>query len=173
MPDIVRVEMGAHQEKIRELFGEYLASLDPLFKQDFDISFDMNSILERNMEELHKFMPPQGRILLAYADDGHLAGCACLRRISQDLGEIKRMFVRSQYRRKGIGRALVEAIIAEARSNGCTRLRLDSAPFLPESHSLYRSIGFKPIPPYADSEIPEEFHSRWIFMELRLDNTQE
>jgi hypothetical protein len=41
MPDIVRVEMGAHQEKIRELFGEYLTFLDPLFKQDFDVSFDM------------------------------------------------------------------------------------------------------------------------------------
>jgi GNAT superfamily N-acetyltransferase len=164
---IVPVVTDAYRGEIRELFEEYLSFLQPLYKREFDVSFDVHSLLERSMVELDRFMPPHGHILLAYADT-RLAGCVCLRTISKELGEIKRMYVRSEQRGKGIGRALVEAIIAEARADGFTRLRLDTAPFLPEAQRLYRSVGFTPTPPYADSEIPARFHSRCIFMELHL-----
>jgi GNAT superfamily N-acetyltransferase len=166
--ELIAVERDDRRGEVRELFREYLMFLDPLFQRDFGVVFDMQVVLEQNMEELDKFMPPQGRIFLAYGD-GKLAGCVCLRRVSEGLAEIKRMYVRPEQRRKGIGRALVEAAIAEAREGGCTRLRLDTAPFLGESQRLYGGLGFVVTPPYADSEIPAEFHSRWIFMELHLD----
>lgn len=168
---IVPIVTDDYRGEIRELFEEYLLFLHPLYKREFDISFDVNLLLERSMVALDSFMPPQGHLLLAYADT-HLAGCVCLRTISQELGEIKRMYVRPEQRGKGIGRALVETIIAEARADGFTRLRLDTAPFLPEAQRLYRSLGFTPTPPYADSEIPERFHSRCIFMELHLGTPQ-
>lgn len=168
MLEITQVATETHRREVRELFGEYLASLNPLFERDFGISFDMDPILDRDMEQLHKFMPPHGQLLLAYTD-GQLAGCACLRTIGDEVGEVKRMYVRPQQRRQGIGHALVAAIIAESRQMGGTCLRLDSAPFLPESHRLYRSFGFHAIPPYAGCEIPESFHTQWQFMELSLD----
>ena len=124
-------------------------------------------MLEDDMATLHKFAPPHGRLLLAYAQ-GALAGCACLRTIGPQVGEIKRMYVRPQHRRKGVGRALVAGLIDEARQMDCTTLRLDSARFMKDAQALYRSFGFSLIAPYAESEIPEAFHANWVFMELPL-----
>ncbi len=167
MLDIAQFEPETHRRDVRELFEAYLSSLVPLFERDFGLSFDVGLIVDRDMEQLHKFTPPHGHLLVAYAD-AQVAGCACLRRLTDEIGEVKRMYVRPSQRRQGIGRALMAAIISEARHIGYTLLRLDSAPFLLESHSLYRSFGFKAIPPYAGCEIPESFHSRWEFMELPL-----
>jgi len=76
--------------------------------------------------------------------------------------------VRSDYRRKGIARALLAAIIAEARFIGYSKIRLDSARFAKEAQTLYRSFGFKDVEPYSESEIPEEYRSHWAFMEMVL-----
>jgi GNAT superfamily N-acetyltransferase len=97
-----------------------------------------------------------------------VAGLACMRRIREDIGEIKRMYVRPAFRRKGIGRALVNELLSEARAIGYPRIRLDSTRFMHEAHSLYRSVGFQEIEPYPESEIPEEYWQYWIFMELQL-----
>ena len=165
--DIVQAESDSHRQEIRALFEEYLSSMAPLFMQEFGISLDVSPYLERSMSELHKFMPPHGCLLLAYAGD-QLAGCACLRRLADEIGELKRMFVRPQHRNQSIGRHLVAAIIAQAQAAGYARLRLDSAGFLLAAHHLYESSGFTPIAPYAGSECPEELRPYFRFMELQL-----
>jgi ribosomal protein S18 acetylase RimI-like enzyme len=78
------------------------------------------------------------------------------------------MYVRPEHRNKGLGRALVDRLIEEARQVGYQRIRLDSALFMRDAHRLYRSAGFKEIAPYEGSEVPVEFHDHWIFMELML-----
>ncbi len=119
------------------------------------------------MAELHIFLPPGGRLLLAY-DDSAAAGCACVRANTDRIAELKRMYVRPSHRRKGIGRALVDAVIKEVRLAGYSTLRLDSAGFMTDAHALYRSVGFQDIAPYPESEIPEEFRVHWVFMQLSL-----
>jgi GNAT superfamily N-acetyltransferase len=91
-----------------------------------------------------------------------------MRRIREDTGEIKRMYVRPDYRRRGIGLALLEALIAEARQIGYPTIRLDSTRFMKAAHALYRSLGFREIDPYPESEIPQELQHQWVFMEKRL-----
>ena len=78
------------------------------------------------------------------------------------------MYVRPAYRRKGVGRALVDATIKEVRAAGYSTLRLDSARFMTDAQALYRSAGFREISPYPQSEIPEQFRVYWVFMELPL-----
>jgi GNAT superfamily N-acetyltransferase len=78
------------------------------------------------------------------------------------------MYVRPDYRRKGIARALLAAIIAAARCIGYSKIRLDSARFAKVAQTLYRSFGFKDVEPYPESEIPEEYRSHWAFMEMAL-----
>ena len=95
-----------------------------------------------------------------------IAGCACLRKIGEDIGEIKRMYVKPEFRRKGIGRSLLQAIIHEAWQIGYSKIRLDTAPFAKEAQALYRSLGFQEIEPYPESEIPETYRPSWVFMEL-------
>lgn len=84
------------------------------------------------------------------------------------MAEIKRMFVRPASRGQGVGRMLLEALIAEARQIGYSTIRLDSTRFMKAAHSLYRSAGFQEIGPYQESEIPPEFHQHWVFMEKHL-----
>jgi N-acetylglutamate synthase-like GNAT family acetyltransferase len=124
-------------------------------------------MLEHNMAILHQFAPPTGRLLLAESE-GKIAGCAGLRKIEEDVDEVKRMYVRPEYRRRGIGRSLLQGIIHEACQIGYSKLRLDSAPFAKEAQALYYSVGFQKIEPYPESEIPEKYHSRWVFMGMVL-----
>jgi ribosomal protein S18 acetylase RimI-like enzyme len=153
--------------QVRELCWEYLEWANARINEEFSVNFDTKTLIEHDMTTLDKFMPPKGRLLLGYSDD-HLAGVACLRELTQDTGEIKRMYVRPAFRQQGLGRALANQLIEEANAIGYQRIRLDSARFMQEAHNLYRALGFREIEPYVGSEIPREFQVNWIFMEKTL-----
>ncbi|WIG61887.1 MAG: hypothetical protein OJF49_004636 [Ktedonobacterales bacterium] len=107
--------------------------------------------------------PPHGRLLLALVDE-QPAGCVALRpQADSALCEMKRLYVRPAYRGQQVGRALVIAIIAEARALGYQRMRLDTLPALRAAVHLYRASGFYGIPPYHAVPIPGA-----IYMELDL-----
>ena len=152
---------------IHTLFTEYGDWLNVRSIAEYGVSLDVQAMVEHNMSTLDKFMPPQGRLLLAYSD-GQLAGVACLRRIDATIAEVKRVYVRPACRGHGLGRILVNELIVEAQEAGYQWLRLDSVRFMHEAHHLYRSLGFQEIEPYAESEIPQEYWSRGIFMQREL-----
>lgn len=135
------------------------------------MEYSVEDAIEQDMNSLDKFMPPEGRLLLALIGEAP-AGLACLKKLEEGVGEIKRMYVRPEFRGQGIGGALLEKLTDEAVQIGYTALRLDSARFMKEAHKLYRSMGFTEIESYEGSEIPEEFRSFWIFMEKRLANPE-
>lgn len=164
---IFQAVRGKDDQAVRDLFWAYLHWATPEVNREFGVGFDAESILERDMVELTKFLPPYGRLLLA-EDEGQMAGIACMKKIRDDIGEIKRMYVHPQFRRRGIGRALVEHLIQDARAIGYRRLWLDSPRSWKPSHALYHSLGFRESSPYPESEIPAEFQPFWIYLELRL-----
>lgn len=163
----ISVETGEHKQHVRELFWEYLQWANLMAMREFDVSFDVNTVLEQDLAKLHQFSPPKGRLLLAEWE-GKIVGCACLRKIGEDVAEIKRMYVRTEYRRRGIGRFLLEAIINEAHQSDYSKIRLDSAPFAREAQALYHSLGFRNVELYDESEAPEQYWSYWTFMEMAL-----
>ena len=165
--EVMQAQEHAHAPRIRELFWEYLQWANAKLNEEFGVNFDIAAMIERDMVELAKFLPPSGRLLLGHCD-GQIAGIACMRKLSQDVGEIKRMYVRPTVRRRGVGRALVRGLLDEARAAGYQRLRLDSTRFMAAAHALYRSFGFREIEPYEGSEIPKEFQTHWIFMERKV-----
>jgi len=152
---------------VRDLFAEYLHAVCPPCNREYGTSFDPQAMLPDDMGHLEVFAPPEGRLPLAF-DDGAPTGIACVRTIGPGTAEIKRMYVRPAFRRRGIGRALVQAAVEEMRAAGYLRLRLDSARFMTDAHSLYRAAGFREVAPYPESEVPAEFHAHWVFMELPL-----
>lgn len=164
---IRQVETGEDIDHVRDLFWEYLQWANASLTREFGVDFDIATMLEEDMAKLEVFSPPSGRLLIA-AEGSEAVGIACMRRIRDDIGEVKRMYVRPSCRGRGIGRALLEALIQEATIAGYPRMRLDSARFMTEAHRLYRSAGFEEIDEYPESEIPEEFRKHWIFMEKRL-----
>ncbi len=167
MLQIIHNQLDDHQEYVKRLFEENLNEFAPIVEHELKLRIDPNALLEHNLQTLHEFAPPHGRFLLAQYET-EIIGCAGLRKIGEGIGEVKRMFVKPQYRRLGIGRLLLSAIIHEARLIEYPLLRLDHAPFAKAAQSLYYSLGFYSIEPYPESEIPQQYHDRWFFMEKSL-----
>jgi len=95
-----------------------------------------------------KYAPPRGQLLIARNANGAAIGCVALRSIDARCCEMKRLFVSPQGRGLGLGRALAEAVIAEAARLRYAELRLDTLPSMHEAITLYRKLGFAPIAPY-------------------------
>jgi ribosomal protein S18 acetylase RimI-like enzyme len=111
-----------------------------------------------------KYAPPKGALLLARDDAEVPLGCVGLRRQDPDgCCEMKRLHVVPAARGFGIGRALVVAVIAEARRLGYREMRLDTLPTMGAAVALYRAEGFVPIAPYYDTPIRGT-----VFLALRL-----
>ncbi len=152
---------------IQSLLREYLDWANRMNIELIHFSFDVDVLLQKNMDELGDFMPPAGCLYLARVNE-QTVGCAFMHRLAHDTGELKRMYVQPAFRKQGIGGALVDAVIRESRAMGLHLLRLDSQKFMTEAHALYRSRGFIETEPYEGSEIPKHIHQHWIFMELAL-----
>jgi putative acetyltransferase len=95
--------------------------------------------------------PPHGRMLLAFVD-GEPAGCACIRDWDGD-AELRRVFVRPAYRRRGVARCLVGAAVAEARAMGYPRMTLTTMRQFLGAMALYPSLGFREVEPYRPSVV--------------------
>ena len=167
MPRIYQVQSDKDNANVRDLFWEYLQWLELRVNEEFGDSIDFKSVFEQDMLELEKFSPPCGRLLLAEYE-GQVAGLACLRKIREDIVEIRRMYVRPEFRGKRIGRTLLDSLIIESRAIGYVSMRLYSGRFMTEAHSLYRSAGFQEIDPYPECEVPVDFHPNLVFMEKKL-----
>ena len=154
MPKIIRAESSEELEQVRALFGEYSNSL--FFNLDFQ-NFD---------EELSNlpgdYVAPTGCLLLAIYK-GQSVGCVGLGKLSDGVCEMKRLYVREQFRSLGFGRALAEAVIEEARKIGYNYMRLDTVPSMDVARALYVSLGFKQTSSYRYNPIEGA-----VFMELRL-----
>ncbi len=139
----------------RGLFEEYAAGLGiSLCFQNFDTEL-------ANLPG--EYAPPDGRLLLAF-DFDELAGCIALRKVAPTTCEMKRLFLRTEFRGKGFGRKLVQSIIDEARRIGYQQMRLDTLPGrMDDAISLYRSFGFEEIEPYYETPFNDT-----LFMELKL-----
>jgi len=112
-----------------------------------------------------KFARPRGRLLIA-RNHGQAVGCIALRDLGEGVCEMKRLYVDQECQAKGIGKSLVQALIAEAKKAGYSKMRLDTGPKQVEAQALYLGTGFSLIGPY--SEMPDELRSWLVFMELDL-----
>ncbi len=152
---IVQATLPSQIAQARDLFLEYAQSLGfSLCFQNFD----------KELAELPgDYAPPEGRLLLAEYD-GQLAACVALHKLASGTSEMKRLYLRPQFRGKGLGRTLAERIIIEARQIGYQRMRLDTVePIMKDAVAMYRKLGFKEIAPYRPNPIAGA-----MYMELEL-----
>jgi len=152
---LLQAESEADIEEVREIFREYEASLG------LDLCFQG---FEDELNNLPgKYAAPKGRLYLAQVSN-MVAGCIALRPLEPDVCEMKRLFVREEFRGLQIGRLLIERVIDDAREIGYVAMRLDTfPPKMGKAVQLYESYGFHEIPAYYNN--PNE---GVLFMELRL-----
>lgn len=152
---ILQAETESHIDAARALFREYESWLG--------LSLCFQGFEEELRSLPGKYEPPDGRLYLAYFDED-LAGCIAMRKLEAGICEMKRLFVRSDFRGQRIGNELIGKIINEARGAGYEKIRLDTYPAkMGKAVDLYRSHGFFEISPYYDNP-----HEGVLFMELVL-----
>lgn len=146
---------------VKVLFDEYIQMLI-----DGDNNFCKYLKIQHYDDELahleNKYGLPDGRLYLLYYNDT-LAGCIGLRKLNNDNCEMKRLYIRSDFRGKQLGNYLVKKIISDAREIGYKSILLDTMPFLTNAIKLYKKYKFYEIERYNDSPIDST-----IYMKLDL-----
>ena len=140
-------------EEVRALFREYWMAFgfSPCF-QHFD----------RELASLPgAYTPPEGRLALAW-EDGIPAGFVALRRFDAERCEFKRLYVRPAFRGRGIGRALLDWVLAEARGAGYREVVADTMPVMAEALRMYERAGFERAAPYAAEPTPGAIYLRAV-----------
>jgi GNAT superfamily N-acetyltransferase len=168
MVDIVTPATPAELDAVRNLMRSFVAWHRERHLEDLDLIeryFDKPAFEEELASLPGKYAPPAGALLLAM-HDGSPAGCVALRQIDQATCEMKRMFVYPEYHGLGIGSALAEAIIEQARTLNYETMLLDTSVKQSEAQALYRRFGFRKIGPYYD--LPGEIRDWLVFMALPL-----
>lgn len=143
---IVPAGSAADLDAVKRLFTAYASALG------IDLSYQG---FEAELAGLPgKYAAPTGALLIARAVDGEPLGCVALRPIAPDgRCEMKRLYVSPRARGLGLGKSLVDAIVAEATRIGYREMRLDTLPTMGEAIALYRKAGFLPIAAYYETPV--------------------
>ena len=142
---------------VRLLIQEYVTGLN--------ISLNFQNCDEELATLPGKYAPPAGCLLVARAN-AQAAGCVALRPLEDGICEMKRLYVRPEFRGHQLGRRLAEAIIGEARRLEYRAMRLDTLDTLKPALALYTSRGFRVIPAYYHNPVPNV-----VYLELDLKRT--
>lgn len=155
MIEISQIETAEQIEEARKLFREYKKWLG------LDLCFQG---FEEELNNLPaKYAMPDGRLFLALLN-GKTAGYIALRKLEQSICEMKRLYIRGEFRRLGLGRVLIEKLIEEVRVHGYEKMCLDTLPNkMSQAVKLYKSYGFAEISPYYENP-----HKETLFLELNL-----
>jgi putative acetyltransferase len=164
MITIEQIETAEQTDAMRGLvreFVEYALTLDPEAKNAHAFAN-----LEQQLAELPGiFGPPTGSLLLATVD-GTAAGCAAYFGHGSDVCEVKRMYVRPEFRGLHLGEKLIQSLIERAREGGYQKMVLDTFYKLKAAQALYAKTGFVVCAPTI--ELPDFYKGKVVFMELNL-----
>jgi putative acetyltransferase len=150
-----------HFGAARQLFKEYIDFLYGL--PNMHVHIDKQDFREELAElEKGKYTPPDGAILLALQEQEFM-GMVALRKLTGEICEMKRLYVRPASRGIAVGLQLAQRIIEKGKEIGYQKMRLDTHATMIKAHQLYHSLGFYTIPRYNDNIVPGA-----LFMELDL-----
>jgi GNAT superfamily N-acetyltransferase len=167
---IVHFDPDIHMDDFEKIYLEYGEQFFNDFKEFTGKSFrglegaTASDFVRETMESYISLKYLHG-VLFVIEVEEELAAIGGIHKLSDDTGEIKRMFTRPKFRRNGFARKMLNELLEKGRSLGCKRFLLDTPLFFEPAHALYRSAGF--VEEYPESEVPVDWRQYWMFMELK------
>jgi len=169
----LRTDLVRDRDVLKRFNIEYLNWIGEAVQERFGLSLpdllgaSISDYVDGALDKLCAGATPVGVFYLVW-DDDIAVGMGGLRRVSDGVGEIKRIYVPKAVRGAGVGVRILDRLIEDARSFGYRELVLDTGPFMTSAHRLYEAAGFVDIPAYAEAEVPEALHHDWRFMRCKL-----
>ena len=120
--------------------------------------------VDDHLQDLTSLKPPEGIIYLLVVA-GDIAGMGALRKLSDEIGEIKRMYIRPHYRGRGYGKQMLNKLLEVGREFGCSSFVLETSKLMAVAQHIYKSVGFIEREEYPESETPIIFRKYQLFME--------
>jgi GNAT superfamily N-acetyltransferase len=127
----------------------------------------VHSYVEQSLKQYVSLSPPKGVSYLVLFDK-QVAGMGFLRRLQDDIGEIKRFYIRPKFRGQGLGKKLLKKLIQKAKSLGFRTLYIETGHYMKIAHHLYKEAGFIERGPYTEIEAPRHLQHISFFMEKHL-----
>jgi GNAT superfamily N-acetyltransferase len=169
MTHVIRqADSAADYEAFGRLIGEYVDWCRVRYGDEpgwVEATFGHQSLDEELGLLSTAYGAPRGRVLLACVGEA-VCGAVAYRRLSEEICEMKRLFVPVRHHGEGLGRLLCRAIMLQAKADGFGLMRLDAAKAFTEARRLYGSMGFVECAPYID--YPPGLKATMVFMEAKL-----
>ena len=168
--EFIVADASAHRQELIELNVEYLSWVFNGIEEHFGVASDevvgmpASEYVPTVIDKVCGDPPPKGVFYLLEVDKS-LAGMGGLRFLDTGVGEIKRIYVRPQYRGMRLGELILQRVMTDAKEFGYRKMYLDSAPFMKSAQRIYEMAGFTDCAVYDGTEVPVEFRSGWRFME--------
>jgi len=173
MVEFIPINLGLHKSHLIKLNEEYLTWIISEMQQRYNInpiSIFGESILEyaeKTLEQLLSYLPLEGFYYVLQIKE-EIGGMGALRKLKRNVGEIKRIYIRPEYRKKGYGKEMLTQLLKKGKEFGFSTIRLDTGEFMDAAQYVYRSAGFQEGDKYPESEVPPQFQPFWLYMEKTL-----
>ncbi|MCK4778942.1 MAG: GNAT family N-acetyltransferase [Candidatus Lokiarchaeota archaeon] len=173
MIEYIPIDLKIHNSLLIDLNDEYLSWIADEIKKHYGL--DAISILGqpirdyavKSVKELISYKPPNGIFYILQIKD-KIVGMGAFRKLKDNTGDVKRMYIRQEFRGKGYGKALLKKLLSKAKEFGCSKILLDTGLFMTAAQHVYRSAGFKETAKYPETEVPPEMQPYWLYMEKKL-----
>jgi len=172
MAEFVPFDLNVHKEEFVKLNVEFITWIADQLRENYQLDSVSNigqtipEYVDAHLEDLTSLKPSDGIIYLL-VDAGDVAGMGAIRKLSDEIGEIKRMYIRPLYRGRGYGKQMLNRLLEVGREFGCSSFFLETSKFMTVAQHIYESAGFVEREEYPESETPRIFRSYQVFMEKR------
>jgi GNAT superfamily N-acetyltransferase len=173
MIDFIPINLDDHRSILIELNDEYLTWIGNEIKKNYNIDLvshlgmSIRNYAENSIDELTSYKRPKGIFYILKFKD-KIIGMGAFRKLNDNTGEVKRMYIREEFRGKGFGKRLLKKLLTNGEEFGCSRVLLDTGKFMSAAQNVYRGAGFNETAKYPETEVPPKMQPYWIYMEKKL-----
>jgi len=170
MVEFVPFYLNVHKKEYVKLNIEFITWIADQLEENYQIDAvsmigqTIPEYVDDHLKDLTSLKPPDGIIYLLVVK-GDIAGMGALRKISDEIGEIKRMYIRPFHRGRGYGKQMLNKLLEVGRRFGCSSFLLETSKFMTVAQHIYKSAGFIEREEYPESETPTLFRQHQLYIE--------